>query len=188
MATVCGGSLAMMDAGVPIKEAVAGIAMGLLKKDDGEFVILSDILGDEDHFGDMDFKVAGTERGVTAFQMDVKIGGISEGLLREALEQARRARLEILRVMQEALPKPRAQISPYAPVLELMRIPVEKIGLVIGPGGRTIRELQETTDTEIEIEDDGLVRIVGSSREGVEAARKAIEEPVSYTHLTLPTN
>ena len=175
MASVCSGSLALMDAGVPIKAPVAGVAMGLITEGD-RYVILTDIQGLEDHFGDMDFKVAGTERGVTAFQMDVKIGGISEGLLREALEQARRARLEILRVMQEALPKPRAQISPYAPVLELMRIPVEKIGLVIGPGGRTIRELQETTDTEIEIEDDGLVRIVGSSREGVEAARKAIEE------------
>ncbi|NOX45177.1 MAG: S1 RNA-binding domain-containing protein, partial [Caldiserica bacterium] len=175
MASVCSGTLALMDAGVPIKAPVAGVAMGLITEGD-RYVILTDIQGLEDHFGDMDFKVAGTERGVTAFQMDVKIGGISEGLLREALERARRARMEILRVMLAALPKPRPQISPYAPILELMRIPVEKIGLVIGPGGRTIRELQETTDTEIEIEDDGLVRIVGSSREAVEAARKAIEE------------
>jgi polyribonucleotide nucleotidyltransferase len=175
MASVCSGTLALMDAGVPIKAPVAGVAMGLITEGD-RYVILTDIQGLEDHFGDMDFKVAGTERGITAFQMDVKIGGISDDLMREALAQARRARMEILRVMLEALPKPREEISPYAPILELMRIPVEKIGLVIGPGGRTIREIQETTDTEIEIEDDGLVRIVGNSREAVETARKAIEE------------
>ncbi len=175
MASVCSGCLAMMDAGVPIKAPVAGVAMGLITEGD-RYVILTDILGLEDHYGDMDFKVAGTERGITAFQMDVKIGGIGEEIMRQALAQAREARLFILQKMREALPAPRKEISPYAPILELMRIPVEKIGLVIGPGGRTIRNIQETTDTEIEIEDDGLVRIVGDSREAVEAARRAIEE------------
>ncbi|MGC9530301.1 MAG: polyribonucleotide nucleotidyltransferase [Candidatus Bipolaricaulaceae bacterium] len=176
MASVCSGSLALMDAGVPIRSPVAGVAMGLVSGEDGRQVILTDILGLEDHFGDMDFKVAGTRAGVTAFQLDVKTGGVTEGLMREALAQARRARLEILEHMQRALPEPRSHISPYAPTLDLLRINPEKIGLVIGPGGRVIRQIQEDTATQIDIEDDGTVKIAGDSAEAVRRARQMVEE------------
>jgi len=175
MASVCSGCLAMMDAGVPIKRPVAGVAMGLVTEGEKR-VILTDILGLEDHFGDMDFKVAGTQEGITAFQLDVKIGGISADLMREALARAREARLTILRLMEQALPAPRPHISPYAPTLDMLKINPEKIGLVIGPGGRTIRKIQEETETQIDIEDDGTIKIAGDSAEAVARARKMVEE------------
>ncbi|MCK4232438.1 polyribonucleotide nucleotidyltransferase, partial [candidate division WOR-3 bacterium] len=140
MASVCGASLALFDAGVPMRKAVAGIAMGLVLESTG-YVILTDILGDEDHYGDMDFKVVGTQDGITAFQLDVKVGGINPETLREALEQAKRARLAILAEMTQAISAPRDHLSPYAPLLETINIPQEKIGLVIGPGGKMIRKI-----------------------------------------------
>jgi len=177
MASVCSGCLAMMDAGVPIKRPVAGVAMGLVTDEaTGKYVILTDILGLEDHFGDMDFKVAGTREGITAFQLDVKTGGISPQLMREALAQAREARMRILDLMEEALPAPRPHLSPYAPALDVIHISPEKIGLVIGPGGRTIRKIQEDTETQIDIQDDGAVKIAGDSAESVARARKMVEE------------
>ncbi len=175
MASVCSGCLAMMDAGVPLRRPVAGVAMGLIAEGERQ-VILTDILGLEDHFGDMDFKVAGTREGITAFQLDVKIGGISRELMRAALARAREARLAILDLMEQALPAPRPHISPYAPTLDVIRINPEKIGLVIGPGGRTIRKIQEETETQIDIEDDGTIKIAGDSAEAVARARKMVEE------------
>ena len=175
MASVCSGCLAMMDAGVPLRRPVAGVAMGLIAEGERQ-IILTDILGLEDHFGDMDFKVAGTREGITAFQLDVKIEGISRKLMREALAQARKARLEILGLMEQALPAPRPHISPYAPTVDVIRINPEKIGLVIGPGGRTIRKIQEETETQIDIEDDGTIKIAGDSAEAVARARKMVEE------------
>jgi len=175
MASVCSGCLAMMDAGVPLRRPVAGVAMGLIAEGERQ-VILTDILGLEDHFGDMDFKVAGTREGITAFQLDVKIGGISRELMRAALARAREARLTILDLMEQALPAPRPHISPYAPTLDVIRINPEKIGLVIGPGGRTIRKIQEETETQIDIEDDGTIKIAGDSAEAVARARKMVEE------------
>ncbi len=176
MASVCSGSLAMMDAGVPLKKAVAGIAMGLITDSAGNHVVLTDITGQEDHFGDMDFKVAGTRDGVTAFQLDVKTGGIDEELMRKAIAQAQQARMQILELMEQALPTARPHLSPYAPMLDMLRINPEKIGVVIGPGGKMIRKLQEETGTDIDIEDDGLVKIVGESAEDVAEARRAVEE------------
>jgi len=177
MASVCSGCLAMMDAGVPIKRPVAGVAMGLVTDEaTGKYVILTDILGLEDHFGDMDFKVAGTREGITAFQLDVKTGGISAQLMQEALAQAREARMRILDLMEEALPAPRPHLSPYAPALDVIHISPEKIGLVIGPGGRTIRKIQEDTETQIDIQDDGAVKIAGDSAESVARARRMVEE------------
>ncbi|MBC7219906.1 polyribonucleotide nucleotidyltransferase [Candidatus Bipolaricaulota bacterium] len=177
MASVCSGALAMMDAGVPLKRPVAGVAMGLVGDEGtGRYVILTDILGLEDHYGDMDFKVAGTREGVTAFQLDVKTGGITPDLMRQAMAQAREARLAILDQMEAALPKPRPSLSPYAPCLDVVKVNPEKIGAIIGPGGRVIRKLQEDTGTEIDIEDDGTVKIVGDSADAVGLARQAIEE------------
>ncbi len=176
MASVCSGSLSLMDAGVPLGKAVAGIAMGLITADDGRYVVLTDITGQEDHFGDMDFKVAGTRDGVTAFQLDVKIGGITEDLMRAALTQAKEARLAILELMDKAMPEPRPHLSPYAPMLDMIRVNPDKIGMIIGPGGKMIRKLQDETGTDIDIEDDGLVKIVGESAEDVAQARRVIEE------------
>lgn len=175
MASVCSGSLALWDAGVPIRRPVAGVAMGLVAQD-GRHVILTDILGLEDQFGDMDFKVAGTRAGVTAFQLDVKTGGNTLALMREALARAREARLRILDLMEAALPAPRASLSPFAPALDVISINPDKIGLIIGPGGRTIRKIQEETKTQIDIEDDGLVKIVGDSTAAAAAARRMVEE------------
>ena len=175
MASVCSGCLALMDAGVPIKKPVAGIAMGLIEED-GEAMILTDIAGFEDGFGDMDFKVAGTEDGVTAFQLDVKTSGISEELMAQAMEQAREARLKILEAMTAVLPAPRPQLSKYAPLLEILKINPDKIGLVIGPGGKTIRKILQETGTDIDIEDDGTVKISGTDAEAVKKARAKIEE------------
>ena len=169
MATICGATLCMMDAGIPIRDPVAGIAMGLLKIDD-RFIVLTDILGDEDHHGDMDFKVAGTQHGVTALQMDIKVTGISETILRSALEQAREARIHILREMLHVLDCPRADISAYAPRLLRIRISPAKIGTVIGPGGKMIRSIEETSGARVEVNDDGTI-IISSTAEG--AAVKA---------------
>lgn len=171
MATVCGGSLALMDAGVPVEGAVAGVAMGLVKEGDKN-IILTDIAGQEDHYGDMDFKVAGTEKGITAIQMDIKIEGISMEILEKALQKAKEARFKILEIMNRAISSPRENLSPYAPRLYTIYIPKEKIGDVIGTGGKIIRSIIETTGCEIEIENDGKV-IISSSNE--ESARKAIE-------------
>lgn len=174
MATVCGGTMALMDAGVKIRQPVAGIAMGLVK--DGDRIgILSDISGSEDHNGDMDFKVAGTQRGITGLQMDIKVTGISEDIMRQALEQAREGRILILREMLKALDRPRDDVSPYAPKVIFMRIDPEKIGLVIGPGGKMIKKIQEETHSNIEIEDDGSVKIWGASLANAVAAQGQIE-------------
>ena len=175
MASVCGGSLALMDAGVPLKAHVAGIAMGLIKEAN-RFAVLTDILGDEDHLGDMDFKVAGTEQGVTALQMDIKIEGITKEIMQVALAQAREARMQILRQMREALETSRAEISSYAPRIIKIKINPEKIRDVIGKGGVVIRGLQEATGATIEIEDDGTVSIASTSAEGGEAAKQKILE------------
>jgi len=175
MASVCGGSLALMDAGVPIKAHVAGIAMGLIKEGN-RFAVLSDILGDEDHLGDMDFKVAGTDKGVTALQMDLKIESINKGIMKVALDQAREARLRILDIMKQAIEGSRAELSTFAPRIIKMKINPDKIREVIGKGGVVIRGIQEETGTTIEIEDDGTISIACVSSEGGEAARKRIQE------------
>ncbi|HVR74651.1 MAG TPA: polyribonucleotide nucleotidyltransferase [Planctomycetota bacterium] len=174
MATVCGGTMALMDAGVQLRQPVAGIAMGLVKEGD-RVAILSDILGSEDHNGDMDFKVAGTQRGITALQMDMKVTGISEDIFRQALEQAREGRIHILREMLKVLQRPREEISPHAPKIIQIRIDPEKIGIVIGPGGKMIKKIQEETGSRIEIEDDGTVKIWGTSLESAQGARQRIE-------------
>src|SRR5690348_4592592 len=178
MASVCGSSLAMMDAGVPLTAPVAGIAMGLVKEG-GDFVVLSDILGDEDHLGDMDFKVAGTSEGVSALQMDIKIDGITEEIMKVALAQARQGRLHILGEMAKALNAPRGEMSEYAPRLLTIKIHPDKIREVIGKGGATIRSITEETGTTIDINDDGTVVIASVNREAAEAAKKRIEQIVS---------
>ncbi|HHT9137201.1 MAG TPA: polyribonucleotide nucleotidyltransferase [Candidatus Wunengus sp. YC60] len=174
MASVCGGTISMMDAGVPIHAPVAGIAMGLIKEGNN-VCILSDILGTEDHLGDMDFKVAGTEKGVTALQMDIKIAGITEKIMRDALTQAKEGRLHILQELAKVIEKPRQEISVYAPKLIHIKINPEKIGMVIGPGGKNIKKIQEETSVKIEIEDDGTVIISGALAESVQKAKTWIE-------------
>ena len=175
MASVCGASLALMDAGVPLKSHVAGIAMGLVKEGE-RAVILSDILGSEDHHGDMDFKVAGSGVGITALQMDIKIKGVSRALLEQALEQARMGRKHILRKMLEVVPRPMEQISQFAPRMETVRIPAEKIGYLIGPGGRNIKAMQEQYKVRISIVDDtGTVQVAGLDRAKVHACIDAIK-------------
>ena len=178
MASVCGASLALMDAGVPIKAAVAGIAMGLVKEEE-KFVVLSDILGDEDHLGDMDFKVAGTREGVTALQMDIKIEGITPEIMQIALNQAKGARMHILGVMEQAIPAPRADISDYAPRIHTMKIDPKKIKDVIGKGGATIRALTEETGTSIDIGDDGTVKIAAVDSSAAKNVMARIEEIVA---------
>ena len=175
MASVCGGCLALMDAGVPLKSHVAGIAMGLIKEGN-RFAVLSDILGDEDHLGDMDFKVAGTEKGITALQMDIKIQGITKDILQAALTQAKEGRMHILGIMKEALPATRSDISEHAPRIIKLKINPEKIRDVIGKGGAVIRALTEETGTTIDITDDGTVMIACINAEGGELARKRIED------------
>ncbi len=174
MASVCGSTLALMDTGVPIKAPVAGVAMGLIKEGD-EYAILTDIQGMEDHLGDMDFKVAGTEKGITALQMDIKIAGITKEIMHKALKQAREARMFILGKMLEVIPEPRPELKPHAPRMIVVRIPVDKIGAVIGPGGKTIRSIQEETGTKIDIMEDGLVYIASSNGEAASDARERIE-------------
>jgi polyribonucleotide nucleotidyltransferase len=177
MASVCGSTLALMDTGVPIKAPVAGVAMGLVKEGE-KFAILTDILGMEDHLGDMDFKVAGTTTGITALQMDIKIKGITSTIMTQALEQARRARLSILDKMMEVIPVPRPELKPHAPRITVLHIPVDKIGAVIGPGGKTIRSIQDETGAKIDIGEDGSVFI--ASADG-NAARLAVERVESIT-------
>ena len=177
MATVCAGSLSLMDAGVPVKSPVAGIAMGLVKEDD-KVVILTDILGDEDHMGDMDFKVSGTREGITAFQMDIKIKGISTQLMTEALERARQARLKILDIMDNTLSAGRPEISPYAPRIITLKVNVDSIGTVIGPGGKTIRDIIERTGATIDISDDGTVTIASVDPQAGEMAKELIYDLV----------
>ena len=174
MATVCAGSLALMDAGVPVKAPVAGVAMGLVWENE-KAVILTDILGLEDALGDMDFKVAGTRQGVTALQMDNKVGGLPREVLKEALLQAREARLKILDVMEMVLPAPRPSLKPFAPRILSLKVPVEKIGIVIGPGGKNVRALEEL-GVEVDIEEDGTIRIYSSDMEKAEKAKARIEE------------
>ncbi|MGD9300515.1 MAG: polyribonucleotide nucleotidyltransferase [Desulfobacterales bacterium] len=175
MGTVCSCCLALMDGGVPIKAPVAGIAMGLVKEND-QVVILSDILGDEDHTGDMDFKVAGTREGITALQMDIKILELSKDIMEKALKQAREGRLHIMGKMTEALEKPRREISPFAPTINTIQIKPDKIREIIGPGGKVIRGIQSETGTSIEIDDSGLVKVAAFSKEEGDAAIKMIEE------------
>ena len=175
MASVCGSSLALMDAGVPTLAPVAGIAMGLIKEGD-RYAVLSDIMGDEDHLGDMDFKVAGTEEGISALQMDIKIDGITSEIMRKALEQAKAGRLHILGKMAEALPAPRQQMSDYAPRIISFSIDPSKIRDVIGKGGATIRAITEETGASIDITDDGLVKVASVDREAGDAARQRIED------------
>jgi polyribonucleotide nucleotidyltransferase len=174
MASVCGGTLSLMDAGVPISDPVAGISIGLVKGKD-RFVLLTDIMGDEDHYGDMDFKVAGTGRGVTGIQLDLKIDGINEEIIRATLDQARDARREILKTMLTTLRQPRGNISDFAPRLIQIRINPEKIGLLIGPGGKTIKGIQETTGAKIDVDDDGTVYISHLEAANAEQARAKVE-------------
>ena len=169
MATVCGSSLALMDAGVPLRAPTAGIAMGLILEDK-RYAVLSDILGDEDHLGDMDFKVAGTENGVTALQMDIKISGITEEIMRVALNQAKDGRIHILGEMSKALTKHRAQLGEHAPRIEVITIPVDKIREVIGTGGKVIREIVEKTGAKVDISDDGTIKIASAKGDAIKAA------------------
>jgi polyribonucleotide nucleotidyltransferase len=173
MASVCGSTLALMDAGVPIRTHVAGIAMGLVMEGD-RYRILTDILGMEDHLGDMDFKVAGTEKGITALQMDIKIKGISDRILAEALEQARQARLQILDVLRQTIPAPRPELSPYAPRMLILHVDPDKLGAVIGTGGKTVRAIQEECDVKVDIEDDGTIYIASTNRDGACRAEEII--------------
>ena len=173
MATVCGCSLAMMDAGVPLKRPVSGIAMGLIKEDDG-IAVLSDILGDEDHLGDMDFKVAGTSEGITSLQMDIKIAGISEEIMTIALEQANAGRLHILGEMNKSLEVSREEVGEFAPRIETVKIPVDKIRDVIGTGGKVIREIVDTTGARVSVEDDGTIKIASTDKKSIEAAKEWI--------------
>ncbi len=175
MASVCGGTLALMDAGVPIKRPVAGISVGLVTGDNGERVFLTDILGSEDHYGDMDFKVSSTRDGITGFQLDLKIAGLDFEGMYEALLQNRQARLKILEVMQACIAEPRTEMSPYAPAISIVRINPEKIGALIGPGGKVIRDITSRTGTEIDIEEDGTVKIFACNAAAMELARREVE-------------
>jgi polyribonucleotide nucleotidyltransferase len=182
MATVCGTSLALMDAGVPLKRPTAGIAMGLIKEEE-RFAVLSDILGDEDHLGDMDFKVAGTERGVTSLQMDIKIAGITEEIMRVALNQAKDGRMHILTEMSRALTSARAELGEHAPRIEVFSIPVDKIREVIGSGGKVIREIVEKTGAKIDIQDDGTVKVASAKHEAIKAAINWIKSIASEPEI-----
>lgn len=185
MASTCGSTLALMDTGVPIKRPVSGVAMGMIKEGD-DYVILTDILGMEDHLGDLDFKITGTTEGITALQMDIKISGITTQIMSEALEHARKARLHILDKMLAVIDKPRSDIKDHAPRIEIIKVSVEKIGAVIGKGGETIRSIQEETGTRIDIEDDGTIFIASTDGVGYKAARERIErltEEVKVGHI-----
>jgi polyribonucleotide nucleotidyltransferase len=175
MASVCGATLGLMAAGVPISHPVAGISVGLVKQSEDRWVLLTDIIGDEDHYGDMDFKIAGSQNGITGIQLDLKIAGISRGIIEATLKQSREARIEILRAMLSAIRRPRAEISVWAPRLLRTRINPEKIGLLIGPGGKTIRGIQEATGASIEVEDDGTVTVASHDAEGAMAAMAQVE-------------
>ncbi|MCL4556950.1 MAG: polyribonucleotide nucleotidyltransferase, partial [Gammaproteobacteria bacterium] len=175
MATVCGSSLSMMDAGIPLKAPVAGIAMGLIKEGD-RFAVLSDILGDEDHLGDMDFKVAGTANGITALQMDIKINGITPEIMDVAVNQAKAGRLHILGIMNAVIERPRAEVSEWAPRFTVFKINPDKIRDVIGKGGAVIRSITEQTGTTVELSDDGTVKIASVTKSAAAAARKMIDD------------
>src|SRR5207237_235093 len=175
MASVCGGSLSLMDAGVPIKAPVAGVAMGLVKEGD-KYAILTDIAGAEDHYGDMDFKVAGTRAGITGMQMDIKVPNITTVIMKEAMEQARRGRLWILDKMEEALPSPRTAMSQYAPRIYTLHIPTDKIREVIGPGGKVIRGIIEQTGVKIDVEDDGTVHVASADEASAKKALQIISD------------
>ncbi len=182
MATVCGGSLALMDAGVPLKSACAGIAMGLVVEDD-KYAILTDIAGAEDHYGDMDFKVAGTRQGITALQMDIKVSGVSVAMMREALGQAKKARLEILDIMDQTISTGRAEISTYAPHLYMLSIPTDKIRDLIGPGGKKIRSIIEATGVKIDVMDDGKVHVFAANGPAAEDALKMIRDVTATAEI-----
>ena len=182
MATVCGGCLALMDAGVPIKAPVAGIAMGLVKEGD-KYAILTDIAGAEDHYGDMDFKVAGTKDGITALQMDIKITGVTAAIMAEALEQAKAGRLHVLGKMLAALPESRTTISTHAPRIFTLRINPSKIGELIGPGGKVIRGIIEQTGVKIDVEDDGRVNVAATEQEAADKALKIIRDLMAEAEL-----
>src|SRR6185437_14592752 len=193
MASVCGSSLALMDAGVPIKKPVAGIAMGLIKEGE-DYIVLTDIAGVEDHLGDMDFKVAGTDRGITALQMDIKITGVTFEILRDALAQARDARLKILELMHDAIAEPRTELSPHAPRILTVKIDPDKIGLLIGKGGETIRALQDEFDAQIDVNDDGQVLVYSRSgelgdalAERIRTMTKEVEVGDAYTGKVVKT-
>jgi len=183
MATVCGGSLALMDAGVPIKSSCAGIAMGLVVGDKGKYSILTDIAGAEDHYGDMDFKVAGTRNGITALQMDIKVLGISIAMMREALAQAKQARLQILDTMERTLDCARTQISAYAPRLYKLSIPTDKIRDLIGPGGKKIKSITEQTGVKIDVLEDGTVHIFSTSGASGDAALAMVREVTASAEI-----
>jgi polyribonucleotide nucleotidyltransferase len=176
MASVCGGSLALMDAGVPVKGQVAGVAMGLVKESEGKFHVLTDIMGDEDHCGDMDFKVAGTAEGVTAVQMDIKIGGLNKDIMASALDQARAGRQHILGKILETIAAPRAELSVHAPRIHTLKINPERIRDVIGPGGKVIRDITAKSGAKIDVEDDGTVMIACVGQEPLAIALRMIEE------------
>lgn len=175
MASVCSTTLGLMDAGVPITQPLAGISIGLVRESEDRFTLLTDIMGDEDHYGDMDFKVAGTQKGITGIQLDLKVTGISHRIIRDTLAQARAGRIELLRKMLSAIRRPRKDVSPTAPRLVMTRIDPEKIGLLIGPGGKTIRMIQEQTGATIDVQDDGTVTISSANSEGAEAAMARVE-------------
>ena len=184
MASVCGGSLAMMDAAVPLRATVAGVAMGLIMDEQsGRYAVLTDIAGAEDHYGDMDFKVAGTSQGITALQMDIKVAGITMAVMREALEQARRGRLEIIARMEETITAPRPSISTYAPRIITLRIPVDKIRDVIGPGGKMIRSIIDRTGVKIDVEDDGRVNVASADETSAQKAIAIIQELTATPEL-----
>jgi polyribonucleotide nucleotidyltransferase len=182
MASVCGASLALMDAGVPLKRPTAGIAMGLILEG-SRFAVLSDILGDEDHLGDMDFKVAGTDHGITSLQMDIKIAGITEEIMKVALGQAKEGRIHILGEMSKALTAARAELGEYAPRIETFKIPTDKIREVIGTGGKVIREIVEKTGAKVNIDDDGTVKVASADGESIKAAIKWIKSIASDPEL-----
>jgi polyribonucleotide nucleotidyltransferase len=182
MATVCGASLALMDAGVPFKSHVAGVAMGLIMEQ-GQVAVLTDILGDEDHCGDMDFKVTGTESGVTALQMDIKIQGVTQEIMGQALRQAKEGRLSILGLMNKTIPQPRTNISDYAPKITTIEINPEKIREVIGPGGKVIRSIVAETGAKIEVEDSGKIVIASSDSKSVDRAIAMIREIVQEVEI-----
>ena len=183
MATVCGGSLALMDAGVPLKAPCAGIAMGLVVGDNNKYSILTDIAGAEDHYGDMDFKVAGTRAGITALQMDIKVLGISIAMMREALAQAKKARLQILDTMEKTLSEARTQISAYAPRLFKLKIPQDKIRDLIGPGGKKIKSIIEATGVKIDVLEDGTVHIFSTSGAGGDAALQMVRDVTASAEI-----
>jgi polyribonucleotide nucleotidyltransferase len=182
MATICGGTLALMDAGVHLKSPVAGVAMGLVSEG-GQHVVLTDIAGQEDHYGDMDFKVAGTKNGITALQMDIKIAGVTAELLTQALAQAKKGRLELLDAMSEILAEPRAEVSAYAPKIVTISLPKEKIRDVIGKGGATIRGIIEASGCQVNIEDDGTCQVAGSNKEKLDVALKMIGDLIQTAEV-----